>query len=221
MDYSGWSPAVVKVSGTVRGVAFSRKLLNDGEDVILDLEPNWSTLAKPVAALVVVLAATIAAYLLDHLAGALVAIVLVVTIVWVTIRVIRRRTTNFVVTTDRLVYRSGIIAKHGKEIPLERVNDIAFHQTVFERLIGTGDLSIESAGAQSRETFGDIPRPAKVQNEIYRQMEACAARHADRVAGRQELSVPEQLEKLDDLRQRGIISAAEFDAKKQQLLGRL
>ena len=201
-------------------MAFPRKLLNDGEVVVLDLVPNWSTLAKPVAALVAVLAATIVGALVNTILGIVLAVALVVVIGWVALRVLRRHTTNFVVTTDRLVYRSGIVAKHGKEIPLERVNDIAFHQTIFERLIGSGDLSIESAGAQSRETFGDIPHPAAVQNEIYRQMEACAARHAGRVVSQRDLTVPEQLEKLDDLRQRGIITPAEFEAKKQQLLDR-
>ncbi len=202
-------------------MVFQKKLLNDGEDVILDLEPHWSTLAKPVALLVVVLAATIGAFVLNTLAGLIVGVVLVLTAAWVGQRIIRRRNINFVLTTDRLVYRSGIVSKHGKEIPLERVNDIAFHQSVFERLIGTGDISIESAGAQSRETFGDIPHPSVVQNEIYRQMEARANRQADRTSGRRDLSVPEQLDKLDELRQRGVITQAEFDAKKQQLLDRL
>src|SRR5580693_2435711 len=118
-------------------MVFQKKLLNDGEDVILDLEPHWSTLAKPVAVLVVVLAATIVAFVLNSLAGLIVGVVLVLTAAWVGQRIIRRRNINFVLTTDRLVYRSGIVSKHGKEIPLERVNDIAFHQSVFERLIGT------------------------------------------------------------------------------------
>jgi uncharacterized membrane protein YdbT with pleckstrin-like domain len=206
----------------VATVSFPTKLLNDNEDVILDLRPHWSTLAKPVAgvagALIVtvvlgVYAGTPYVYGGIALTGA--------ALVWFGLRYLRWTTTNFVVTTDRLVYRSGVVAKHGKEIPLERVNDIAFKQSVFERIIGTGDLSIESAGAQSRETFADIPHPAQVQNEIYRQMESSAGRHADRMAGRRELSVPEQLEKLDELRQRGVITQAEFDTKKQQLLDRM
>jgi len=60
-----------------------------------------------------------------------------------------------------------------------------------------------------------------VQNEVYRQMEASQQRDADRMAGRRELSVPEQLEKLDELRQRGVISQSEFDTKKAQLLDRM
>jgi uncharacterized membrane protein YdbT with pleckstrin-like domain len=202
-------------------VAFPRKLLNDGEQVVLDLVPHWSTLALPVAALLAVLAATIAGETFNRDLGLGLAVVLLAVIAWVALRVARRQTTNLVLTTDRLIHRVGIVAKRGKEIPLERVSDIAYHQSVFERLIGTGDLSIESAGARSRETLGDIPRPAMVQNEIYRQMEACAMRRTERVAAPRDLSVPEQLEKLDDLRQRGIITWAEFDAKKQQLLDRL
>ena len=208
-------------------MGFPRRLLNDGEEVVCDLVPHWSTLAKPVAAVVVAFAATIAGALVNRWLGIALAVVLVIVAAWAALRVARRQCTNFVVTTDRLVYRTGVVAKHGKEIPLERVNDIAFHQTVFERVIGTGDLSIESAGAQSRETFGDIPRPAAVQNEIYRQMEACAHRHgagataAPLLVASLPMSVPDQLERLDDLRQRGIITRAEFEAKKQQLLDRM
>ena len=202
-------------------MAFPRKLLNEGEQVILDLIPHWSTLAFPVAVLLAVLAATIAGETFNRDLGLGLAVVLLAVIAWVALRVVRRQTTNLVLTTDRLIHRVGVVAKRGKEIPLERINDIAYHQSVFERLIGTGDLSIESAGARSRETFGDIPRPAMVQNEIYRQMEACAIRRTDRAAGPRDLTVPEQLEKLDELRQRGIITWAEFDAKKQQLLDRL
>ena len=201
-------------------MAFPTKLLNEGEEVVLDLNPHWSTLVKPVASLVLMLVATVVGARLNQYAGYALAVVLLVAAAWTTVRVLRRQTTEFVVTSHRLIYRSGLFAKQGKEIPLERVNDISFTQSVFERLIGTGDLSIESAGAQSRETFADIPRPSAVQNEIYRQMEEAESRHADRIGGRRELSLPEQLEKLDELRQRGVLTQAEFDAKKQQLLDR-
>lgn len=202
-------------------MGFPTKLLNDGEEVISDLRPHWSTLVGPVAAVVVVLVATVFASLWNKLAGQVMGAVLLVGAVLLAIRVARRNTTNFVLTTDRLIYRVGVLAKRGKEIPLERVNDISFRQSFFERVIGTGDLSIESAGALSRETFTDIPRPSVVQNEIYRQMEALAGRHADRMAGHREISIPEQLETLDGLRQRGVISQAEFDAKKRQLLDKM
>jgi predicted Zn-dependent peptidase len=80
---------------------------------------------------------------------------------------------------------------------------------------------IESAGERGQETFPDLPRPARVQNAVYQEIERFRERQADRAAGRPALSIPEQLEKLDELRQRGVISQAEFDAKKTQLLDRL
>lgn len=202
-------------------MAFPARLLNEGEDVICDLEPHWSTLAGPVCLLIGVLVATVVGAVLNRYVGYALAVLLLIAVGFTLVRVLRRKTTSFVVTTDRLVYRSGVLAKRGREIPLGRVSDISFNQSVLERVLRTGDLAIESAGAQSRETFSDIPRPSSVQSEIYRQMEASAARQADRMTGHRELSVPEQLEKLDELRQRGVITRAEFDAKKRQLLDRL
>ena len=204
---------------------FPKKLLNEGEEIVLDLRPHWWFLVGPAAALVVTVVASILlisvhGFLHDY--GLWVTTGLaVLALLWFAGRYWRWTTTEFIVTSDRLIRRDGIFAKNGKEIPLERLNDISYHQTAFERIIGTGDLMIESAGKSGQEVFPDLPKPGLVQNEIYRQIELMKTRDADRMAGRRELSVPEQLEKLDELRQRGIISQAEFDAKKAQLLERM
>ena len=202
---------------------FPRKLLNDHEDIILDLRPHWWFLSGPIAAVVLTVALTIfVAAIGAASAFPIAALVLVLgAVLWLSVRLLRWTTTNFVVTTDRLIFRTGVLSKHGREIPLERVNDITVHASLFERMIGAGDLVIESAGERGQQMFTDIPHPMQVQNEVYRQIEAAQQRDADRMAGRRELSVPEQLEKLDELRQRGVISQAEFDTKKSQLLDRM
>ncbi len=202
---------------------FPRKLLNDNEDIVLDLRPHWWFLSGPVATVVLTVALTIFVAAIGAPTLVLLAslALMIVALVWLLVRFLRWTTTNFVVTTDRLIFRSGVLSKHGREIPLERVNDITFNASLFERVIRAGDLVIESAGERGQQMFTDIPRPMHVQNEVYRQIEAAQQRDADRMAGRRELSVPEQLEKLDELRQRGVISQAEFDAKKSQLLDRM
>ncbi len=204
-------------------MAFPRKFLNEGEEVVLDLHPHWWFFSTPVFALVVTLAAAVGVALVEAPDWLfLVALGFVaLNVVWLAGRLARWATTNFVVTTDRLIYRAGVLAKQGKEIPLERLNDISFNQTIFERILGAGDLLIESGGERGQQHFSDIRRPARVQNEIYRQIELAQGRDADRMAGRRQLSIPEQIEKLDELRQRGVISQAEFDVKKTQLLDRL
>ena len=197
--------------------------MNDGEEVVLDLRPHWWFFFGPLVAFVLTVAAVVAVMVLDlpdWLWFALVAL-MALNALWLLARLAKWSTTQFVVTTDRLIYRSGVLAKKGLEIPLERVNNIHFNQSVFERMLRSGDLMIESGGERGQQSFSDIRRPAFVQNEIYRQMEAAQARDADRMAGRRELSVPEQLDKLDELRQRGVITQAEFDAKKTQLLERM
>src|SRR3954452_9929761 len=207
----------------LRGVSFPPKLLNDGEEVVLDLRPHWWFFVWPLVAVVLTIVATVAVIALGlptWLQYGLPAL-LIGHALWLGFRLARGSTTNFVVTTDRLIYRSGLISKQRKEILLERLNDISLHQGVLERILGAGDLMIESGGERGQQAFTDIRRPAHVQNEIYRQIEAAQARDADRMAGRRELSIPEQIDKLDDLRQRGVISQAEFDAKKSQLLDRM
>jgi uncharacterized membrane protein YdbT with pleckstrin-like domain len=204
-------------------MSFPTKLLNEGEEIVLDLRPHWWYLSGPVAVVVVVLIATIA----SHAASApralqfVLVAVLLVALVWLFVRYAKWTTTSFVLTSHRLVHRTGVLAKAGREIPLDHINDISYRQTVFDRLIGAGDLVIESAGQRGQEVFPDLPKPGLIQNEIYRQIDAGKSQMADRMAGRRELSIPEQIEKLDELRQRGVITQAEFDAKKAQLLDRM
>lgn len=200
-------------------MAFPRKLLNEGEDVVLDLRPHWWVFVKPGALLVaaVVLLFVVASNI-DHDVPTYVALAVVVAaIVRLVVSYLRWSTTNFVVTTDRIVFRAGVLAKTGREIPLERLNDIAVSQSLFERFIGAGDLLIESGGERGQSHFTDVRSPFEVQNIIYRELERAQSRNVPR----HEPSIPDQLEKLDELRQRGVITQAEFDAKKAQLLDRM
>jgi uncharacterized membrane protein YdbT with pleckstrin-like domain len=207
-------------------VPFSRKLLNDDEDIALDLHPHWEFFVKPGAALVVAVALGLFVLLgmdeppaaLEAVAGVLV----LVALLWFGVTYARWVTTNFVVTTDRLIYRHGVLSKHGIEIPLERVNTVFFSQSILERMLGSGDLVIESAGELGRQNFSNVRKPSAVQNEIYRQMESNENRKFDRIGGKPgPASIPDQIQQLDALRQQGVLSEAEFQAKKAQLLERM
>ncbi|HZN14920.1 MAG TPA: PH domain-containing protein [Acidimicrobiales bacterium] len=199
---------------------YPRKLLNDGEDVVLDLHPHWWFFVRPTLAFVAsVVLGIVVGPNVDNTGVRLALLgLMAVTALWWLFRYLKWRTTNFAITTDRLVFRSGVLAKNGREVPLDRLNDISFHQSLFERMIGAGDLMIESAGERGQEAFTDIPHPSRVQNSIYAEVERHQTRRA---GGSRELSIPEQIEKLDELRQRGVVTQAEFDAKKSQLLDRL
>ncbi len=205
---------------------FPRKYLNEGEDIVLELRPHWFFLAGPAVALVLALALAIGvssrvAGDVERLAMIPLLLLILVALVWFVARYAQWATTTFVVTTDRLIHRSGVISKSGREIPLERLNDVSFHSTIFQRMLGAGDLLIESAGERGQQLFSSFPHPERTQNLIHHQIELAQARDADRIAGRREMSPLDQLEKLEELRQRGVISQAEFDVKKAKLLDRL
>jgi uncharacterized membrane protein YdbT with pleckstrin-like domain len=205
-------------------VPFSRKLLNDTEDLVLDLHPHWIYFVK--SAIAFVLAVTLGVLLLAWgwegitLAGS--GVLILVALLWFAWTYITWSTTNFVITTDRIIYRRGVLSKHGIEIPLERVNTVFFSQRILERIVGSGDLIIESAGERGREEFSNVRKPSAVQNEIYVQMEANENRKFDRVRAPQAGdSIPAQIAQLDELRQRGALTQAEFDQKKQELLDKM
>jgi membrane protein YdbS with pleckstrin-like domain len=199
-------------------VPFPRRLLFDGEEIVLDLRPHWWFFAGPASLLAVSLVVFVAVAV-NHvgdwalLAGAG---VVVAALIWFAGRYLRWATTNFVLTSDRLIFRSGVIAKRGIEIPLERINTVFSNQTIFERILRAGDLVVESGGEHGQETFSEIPNPGDVQNEIYRQIEANQPRIHGR--GERQPDVVDQLDRLDDLRRRGVITDAEFQAKKAKLL---
>lgn len=148
-----------------------------------------------------------------------VALVVVATL-WLAGRYARWGTTSFVLTTDRVVTRRGALSRRGREIPLDRINDISYSQSFLDRLVGGGSLMLESGGIPGQQIFTNVAHPARVQNLIYAQIEQHRMRRADREAGRMTLSFPEQLEKLDELRQRGILTDTEFNEKKADLLRR-
>src|SRR5690606_38612242 len=101
----------------------------------------------------------------------LVIILIVLSAAWLLVRYLRWATTNFVITSDRVIFRHGVIAKSGIEIPLERVNSVHFSQSIFERMIGAGDLLIESGAEGGQQRFTDVKNPDKIQNLIHAQME--------------------------------------------------
>jgi membrane protein YdbS with pleckstrin-like domain len=197
---------------------YPRELLNDDETIAVDLHPHWWFFAWPTALLATgVVLAILSMTAWDSDAVRTVAIItLIVAAVWLGIRYLKWLTTNFVVTSDRVIYRSGVIGKSGIEIPLERVNTVFFNQGIFERAVGTGDLVIESAGVNGEQHFTDIYDPDRVQNTIHKQMDINDERRGG--GPRPHGDVAGQLEKFEGMLERGTITRDEFEAQKRRLL---
>jgi membrane protein YdbS with pleckstrin-like domain len=247
-------------------MSFPTRLLGPGEEIYLDSRPNWSYLFWPSVFTVLVVAGCVAAVVVWTSAPVVVGWILlgvgVVALVYLGARYLGWRTTTFVVTSQRIVYRTGVLRRTGREIPIGRVQDVTYHQTVVERIVRAGSLTVESAGRQGQDPFPDISRPDQVQSLINRvvaqsaggypvaQGPAEVASEAARPATTPSAyspppitdptppvpaprvvepmprtqatpTVAQQLGELAGLHQHGVITDAEYEQKRRELLDRL
>ncbi len=218
-------------------MSFPKRLLVPGEELILDLRPHWIALVLPSLATLGVL--IVGFWLISKFDGTVNWFLLVAMFVLLVIYPLRRLvwwlTSTFAVTSDRIIHREGWIAKRSMEIPLEAINDVRFSQTVFERIIHAGTLVVQSASESGREVFKAIRNPEEVQKTIYHQGELNQKRMFQPNASAPTMppapdpsrpvsppmapSTVTELERLADLRAKGVLTEEEFQAQKAKILG--
>jgi len=205
--------------------------LTQDETLIVDIRPHWVSLipagAKAVAALA--LWSAVEARLngwIGTAAGYATGIGAAVFTVGFLLRVTKWWFTHFAVTSERIIVRAGVVARKGIEIPLDRVNTVFFEQSFLERLLRAGDIAIESASEQGRQTFFDIKNPQLVQQTIYRAREEARETQERRNAQMQGSAIAEvvrgsgsDLVKLVELRDSGRITAEEYETLKRRIVG--
>ncbi|MBT8201945.1 MAG: PH domain-containing protein [Acidimicrobiia bacterium] len=193
---------------------YPESLLSDGEEIIRGFRPHWKSLVIPVAwSVLVIIGLALTPRLPSGLPRNLTYVILLLG--WIMVAVVpavRWWFTQFVLTNERLVLRKGVIARSGVEIPLEVINDVIFSQTVFERMLGFGDLIIESAGEMGQSRFSNIPNPDEFQSLLYSTREI----RARELSSSQ--SPSDTLATLARLHADGILTDEEFAAKKAKLL---
>jgi len=213
-------------------MAFPRRLLIDGEELVLDLRPHWVALVGPIAVTFLVIVGWILAFLYapDDGSGRSAVIwgslaIGLLILIWYPLRAfIAWATSNFAVTSDRIIHREGFLAKNTMEIPLEAINDIRFQQSLFERVVGAGDLVIQSASEFGRNVFANVRNPEHVQRTIYEQGERnkermYQSRPSSPSPSPASPSVTTELERLAELRNKGVLTESEFQNQKKRILG--
>jgi uncharacterized membrane protein YdbT with pleckstrin-like domain len=161
----------------MRGVTgIPKRLLGEDESVVMALRPHWKELIWPTLVLLIVsplvtYGATVvpdgsAQTPLRIAAIAVGALILLRLTLWPFLQWL---TTTYVVTDRRVITRVGVIARHGRDMPLSRINDVSFeHSSVLERMLGCGTLTVESAGERGQLVMRDVPGVEEVQRDVYR-----------------------------------------------------
>ncbi|SDD20503.1 PH domain-containing protein [Actinokineospora iranica] len=157
-------------------MAYPDDLLSDSERVVLHKHPHWKMLLVPYLVLIITIGLGIwLSILAQDLDWAMVAWIIIgavalVLIVWLFfVPFVRWRTTHFIVTTDRVMAREGVIKRNGIDIPLSRISSVRFEHGLIDRIVGCGTLIIESSSQDPLE-FDDIPSVEKVHTLLYREV---------------------------------------------------
>jgi uncharacterized membrane protein YdbT with pleckstrin-like domain len=201
-------------------MSYPERFLTEGESVIREFRPHWRLLIVPFSWTLLFAAGVILTWIyppddstFDWVVTGVVGVLflrlgLYPFITW--------WFTHYVLTNERLIRRSGILSRKGKEIPLENINDMSFSQTILERLLRSGDLLIESAGEQGQSRFTDIPQPEAFQSLIYRARELRSKALGS--SGVERTDPVSQLERIAALYKQGLITEAEYQRQKAKLL---
>lgn len=157
-------------------MAYPENVLTQGEQVVIHKHPHWKMLILPTLIFLVVVAGGAYLAALVHkqswhmIAWIAIGVVGVVLVVWLTfIPFLRWRTRHFIVTTDRVMAREGVLNRTGLDIPLSRINSVKFVHGLIDRIWGAGTLIIESASDEPLE-FDDIPQVEYVHSLLYREV---------------------------------------------------
>ena len=161
-------------------MSFPSRLLNEGERVVVSTRTHPKVLLFPL--LVLVLALGVAAFAQRTGDGAAAtalhlvvwALAAVVIFWWVLRPAVDWATTTYTFTNRRFIKRSGLIAKEGRTIPLNRISGVDFDIGVIDRIFGCGTLVVSDASEQGRVELEDIPRVEKVQLKVAEELHRLA-----------------------------------------------
>ncbi len=166
-------------------MGYPAKLLTQGETIEFETRPHWRSMIGP--SLVLLLTVGVAGFLLATLGSgtvqgwlrwAVLGVAVVVLVVWFVRPLLTWLTTQYVFTNRRIITRTGIVARSGKDMPLSKVNDVSFSYTILERVLGCGTLAVASASDDGELLIRNVPKVEEIQREIYRLAEADRTRRA-------------------------------------------
>jgi uncharacterized membrane protein YdbT with pleckstrin-like domain len=165
-------------------VGFPDSVLTEDERLVLHLRPHVRTVARPVLALLIALTVLIVAWvMLPTNTGGRIG-VLVVAAASGTLAVTRGmwpllawRCTHYVFTDERIVLQEGVLSRDRRDLPLSRINDHVLSQSLVDRLLGCGTLTVDTIGERGPAVLVAVPRVRLAQNTLFDLVEDDLDRH--------------------------------------------
>jgi uncharacterized membrane protein YdbT with pleckstrin-like domain len=202
-------------------------LLGENEQVLFETHQHWLVLVGEIltecflSIAVVVLVSLIWALWVPNVLVALGYLLLVFPLVslWRDLLIWSKR--KYVVTNRRVIQLSGVFNKNIADSSLDKVNDVVMSQTFWGRMFNYGDIEILTASELGVNKFMHIGQPIQYKTAMLNAKEKLERAPMEAVTGRPARSAADLLVQLDELRQNGVLTEAEFQSKKAELLKKM
>jgi uncharacterized membrane protein YdbT with pleckstrin-like domain len=213
--------------------AYVRKLLGNDEKVVFMTRKHIIVIARAllfgVVAVIVIGAGAIFVGSLTGGVGYVLLVLLLLPLWQLAVIISRWRNEEYLVTNRRVMKIEGVVSKHVFDSSLEKVNDVELDQSGFGRMFNYGDVDILTGNVGGANKFLTIAFPVEFKRQMLDQKEALGTLSDFGTREKQVLQantpakadVPQLIAELDELRKKGIINQADFEAKKADLLKRM
>lgn len=196
--------------------------LKSEEKLVLVIRPHWLTLGIPFLI-------TIAGSITGVLIGSYGLIAVLVLLGYFFYKIFERNNNIWAVTNLRVIDEFGVISNNTKESPIDKINNVTYRQSFWGKIFGFGDVQIQTAAEIGTTTYTTVENPRKLKDTITQmqeeykqtQIKKQATELAQAISTGQQSStvdVASEIEKLFDLKQRGILTEEEFNSRKAKIL---
>lgn len=197
--------------------------LKKDEIVVLVIRPHWFVLVWPTIF-------TVIGIILGILIGNYGYIIPFILICYLGYKIVQRNNNLWAVTNLRVIDEFGVFSHNSKESPLDKINNVTYKQSIWGRIFGYGNVQIQTAAEIGSTTYSTVEKPkelkdtiTKMQEEykksqIYNQAQELAKAISKGSQQSTNTDISAELEKLYDLKQKGILTEEEFNNRKRRIL---
>ncbi len=172
---------------------------------------------------------------LRSIAGFVDLILILVALVWIAIVYLTWRSEEYIITSRRVLKVEGLLDKKSGDSSLDKINDAVLKQGLLARMLHYGDLEVLTANEEGIDRYQMLANVVEFKKAMlnaknylddgFRGQTRSGAAPAAAAAPAAPAARPDDptvtLAKLADLRDKGAITPAEYEAKKAELLGRM
>jgi len=199
-------------------MSFTKEQLLPGEKLVILARQHPLILFRPVLMNVIALALFTGTSIYSHRAWLL--SLYVVPLFYFFWELLAWQKREYILTDRRVVKQEGVFSTSSFDAPLDKINNVFHQQTLMGRVFKYGEVGLETASEQGTTIFHFLSRPLDFKNSIVRQRELYRIGSGP-ATGAHPPSIPQLIEELASLRDRSIITQAEFEQKKSALLTKI